>query len=275
MDAVRKALWLVETRLRERLTLDEVAREAGVSPFHLTRAFAAVTGHPLMRYARARRLTQAARELADGAGDILSLALNYRYGSHEAFTRAFREHFGLTPEQARDARCLTKIHLTEPVLIDSLPSANLNEVHISDAPALLLTGVSERYTCESSGGIPSQWRRLHPLDTIPNRVGGVAYAVAHNHDDGYFDYLCGVEVSGFSKVRRGFSTLPVPAQTYAMFHQREHVSTIRQTFAAIWSRWLPESRRALEDAAILECYGPEFNPDTGTGGYEVWIPLKR
>ena len=54
-----------------------------------------------MRYARARRLTEAARVLAKGAPDILNVALEADYGSHEAFTRAFRDHFGMTPEAVR------------------------------------------------------------------------------------------------------------------------------------------------------------------------------
>ena len=41
MDPVQKALWFVESHLRDPLTLDEVAGHSGVSPYHLTRAFAA------------------------------------------------------------------------------------------------------------------------------------------------------------------------------------------------------------------------------------------
>ncbi len=74
---------------------------AGVSRFHMVRAFAAATGLSVMRYVRARRLSEAARALADGAPDILALALEADYGSHEAFTRAFRDHFGVTPEAVR------------------------------------------------------------------------------------------------------------------------------------------------------------------------------
>jgi AraC family transcriptional regulator len=49
----------------------------------------------------ARGAWEAARQLCNGAPDILTIALNAGYGSHEAFTRAFRDQFGLTPEQAR------------------------------------------------------------------------------------------------------------------------------------------------------------------------------
>src|ERR1700742_1751890 len=101
MNPAQKALWFIESHLAEPLTLDEIAEVAGISRFHLVRAFAAVTGLPVMRYVRARRLTEAARALAGGAPDILTVALEAGYGSHEGFTRAVRDHFGGAPERGR------------------------------------------------------------------------------------------------------------------------------------------------------------------------------
>src|SRR4051812_50018530 len=80
----------------------------------MVRAFAAATGFSVMRYARARRLSNAARALGAGAPDILSLALDADYSSHEAFTRAFRDHFGVTPEAVRAATCPDPPQLPEP-----------------------------------------------------------------------------------------------------------------------------------------------------------------
>src|SRR5215475_11577172 len=117
MNPAQKALWYIESHLAGRLTLDEISEVAGVSRFHLVRAFAAATGFPVMRYVRARRLTEAARALAGGAPDILSLALEADYGSHEAFTRAFRDHFGATPEAVRAATCVKRLKLQEPILM--------------------------------------------------------------------------------------------------------------------------------------------------------------
>src|SRR5690606_28886374 len=99
MNPVGKALWYIERHFAEDLSLEEVANFADVSRYHLTRAFGVATGHSIMRYVRGRRLTEAARSLASGAPDILAVALEAGYGSHEAFTRAFHDQFGRTPEQ--------------------------------------------------------------------------------------------------------------------------------------------------------------------------------
>jgi NAD(P)-dependent dehydrogenase (short-subunit alcohol dehydrogenase family) len=82
-------LWFIDNHFASTITLEDVAAVAGVSPCYLTRAFCDATGLSLMRYVRGRRLSEAARSLAGGAKDILSVALDAGYGSHEAFTRAF------------------------------------------------------------------------------------------------------------------------------------------------------------------------------------------
>src|SRR4030088_213575 len=126
MNPAQKALWFIESHLADALTLDEIAGVSGISRFHMVRAFAAATGFSVMRYVRARRLSEAARALANGAPDILSLALDADYGSHEAFTRAFRDHFGVTPEAVRAAACLDHLELQEPIVMDSTAIDHLN-----------------------------------------------------------------------------------------------------------------------------------------------------
>src|SRR5712671_2886810 len=154
MNPAQKALWYIESHLATVLTLDEISSIAGVSRFHLVRAFAAATGFSVMRYVRTRRLTEAARALAAGAPDILALALDADYGSHEAFTRAFRDHFGVTPETVRAATCLDHLKLQEPILMDSTLTDKLQAPRFQTSKPLLVAGLGERYSCESSAAIP-------------------------------------------------------------------------------------------------------------------------
>ena len=101
MSPVEKALWYVEGHLRQEISLADIAANTGVSRHHLLRAFGGATGLSVMRYVRGRRLSEAAHRLADGASDILGVAVDTGYNSHEAFTRAFGEQFGVTPAEVR------------------------------------------------------------------------------------------------------------------------------------------------------------------------------
>jgi len=277
MDPVGRALWFIESHFASEITLDEIAGAGGVSRFYMTRAFGTVTGHSVMRYVRGRRLTEAARSLADGAADILSVALEAGYGSHEAFTRAFRDQFGVTPEAVRAQRRLDNLLLLEPLKMDETLATNLEPPRFETGKPLLIAGLGERYTCESSKAIPAQWQRFGPhIGNISGQVGDTAYGVCCNtDDDGNFDYICGVEVSSFSELPADFARVRIPEQRYAVFSHRDHISTIRRTVNAIWSKWLPESGLEVADAPNFERYTDSFDPRSGNGGLEIWIPVKK
>ena len=277
MHPVQKAIWFVEGHLADDIVLDDIAEVAGLSRFHLVRAFGAATGRSVMRYVRARRLSEAARGLADGAPDILAVALEAGYGSHEAFTRAFREQFGATPEQVRGRACVKHLPLVEPIRMDGSLLERLAPPRIVQGPTLLLAGMSAHYNHESSAGIPSQWQRFAPwIGHIPGQTGpAVTYGVICNADDnGDFDYLSGVEVSDFSGAPEELSRLRLAAQRYAVFANGGHVTQIKATCHAAWNEWLPASGEAPADAPFLEFYPESFDPLTGAGGFEVWLPLR-
>jgi AraC family transcriptional regulator len=277
MNPAQKALWFIESHLAGELTLDEIAGVGGISRFHMVRAFGAATGLSVMRYVRARRLTEAARALAGGAPDILQLALEADYGSHEAFTRAFRDHFGVTPEAVRSIARLDHIKLQEPILMDSTLTDHLQPPRFATGKPLLVAGLSDRYSTENGAGIPGQWQRFHQsVANIPGRIGPVAYGVCCNGDDaGNFDYIAGVEVSDFSDLPREFAKVRIPEQRYAVFTHGDHISTIRRTVNTIWNHWLPASGLKAADAPCFERYDENFDPLTGNGGLEIWVPVRE
>jgi AraC family transcriptional regulator len=276
MDPVGKALWFIESHFAGEMTLEAIAAVSGVSRYHLSRAFGAATEHSVMRYVRGRRLSEAAKTLANGAADILTVALDAGYGSHEAFTRAFRDQFGVTPETVRAQRRLDTLELVEPIKMNETPVANLEPPRFETGKPLLIAGLGARYNCETSAGIPAQWQRFVPhIGHIPGQVGGVAYGVRCNSDDaGNMDYICGVEVANFSEVPPEMGRVRIAAQKYAVFAHRDHVSTIRRTWSTIWNTWLPNSGHEVADAPDFERYGESFDPQRGTGGLEILIPLK-
>ena len=268
-DPVSKTLWFIESHLGADLSLDLIEANAGMSRFALTRAFATVSGLPIMQYARGRRLTEAARKLASGAPDILAVAIEAGYGSHEAFTRAFRDQFGATPEAVRDGKSLDGLVLVEAVRPEYIESLPLEEPRIERGRRLLLAGLTER----DYKRIPVLWQRFGPyVGAVAAQVGNVAYGVcANGDDDGNFTYLAGVEVATFDGVPHEFTTLRLPELRYAVFVHRDHISTIRATFDAIWRQWQPQ--HDVVDAPFFERYGEEFDAHTGMGPVEIWIPI--
>jgi AraC family transcriptional regulator len=99
--------WLTRTResldaaFAVRVTLGELAAEAGVHPVHLAATFRAVFGQSVGDYVRTRRIQEARSALLDRSRSISQIALDLGFSSQSHFTRVFREHAGTTPLEYR------------------------------------------------------------------------------------------------------------------------------------------------------------------------------
>jgi AraC family transcriptional regulator len=100
VDAARAVL---AARYAERLSLDGLAREVHMSPFHLAHRFRAHTGTGLHAYRTHLRLREALRRIADPETSLTDLALDLGFASHSHFTDTFRRTFGRPPSAVRSA----------------------------------------------------------------------------------------------------------------------------------------------------------------------------
>ena len=277
MAVADRALWIIERNLGRSLSLEEIAAACGVSRSHLAYAFGTSTGLPVMKYLRGRRLSEAARALVRGAPDILTVALDTGYSSHEAFTRAFKEQFATTPEAIRDRGSLEGVTLVEPLAWDAADATVVGTPHIEKNHALTIVGLSEPCSFDSVVKIPGLWQRFMSqyYAAIPAKADdipvGVSYAAG---DEGGFQYVCGVVVTRVNGKPKELVTLELPARPYAVFEHREHISRLTQTYRKIWNDALPAVGRVVADAPILERFNQRFDTRTGEGGVQLWIPLE-
>lgn len=276
MTLIGKALWLIETNLAEPVTLNGFADQLAVTPYHLARAFAEATGQPLMRYVWRRRLTLAAQALAYGHASILTIALDAGYASPEAFTRAFRAEFGLTPSALRRAGALETLTLTPPQQPRTAMPNLLTAPKIDLMPARRFAGPQRRYDMQSRAEIPAQWAAYNAEATrVPGASPGDYYGIVHNFSEeaGTFDYICGQEVPANAPLPTGFSATTIEGP-YARFATKGHISTMNAVWSEIYNSWLTRPEYRPRKGASVEYYPPEFNGMTGDGGFEVWLPIE-
>jgi AraC family transcriptional regulator len=143
---------------------------------------------------------------------------------------------------------------------------------------MVIAGLRGHFTPPSWAGIPAQWQRLVSFMDTPAKIGAANYGLCFQMPDGV-DYLSGFEVNGANGLPAEFTRVSIPAQHYAVFAHREHVSKLRDTLDAIWHKWLPVSGRQIAradaaDPSFFERYGEKFDPQTGMGDIEVWVPVK-
>jgi AraC family transcriptional regulator len=168
----------------------------------------------------------------------------------------------------------------EPV---TMHARTLPEPTFTNGRPLLLAGRREDYTLARRSAIHEQWRRFGErwFGRVPGGVSREAYGVSWPPaaDGPDFAYLCGVEVSDFSLVPPDLDRLTIPAFRQARFVHAGPVTELSATVEAVME-WLPGSGLAIDAGArpeiptLVEWYGPSFDPATGRGDMEVWVPVR-
>jgi AraC family transcriptional regulator len=144
---------------------------------------------------------------------------------------------------------------------------------------MLFAGIRKYFRFDERAGIASLWHAFGPhvgaiTNTIPGAAFGLCLGPADPGDENGFDYAPAVQVSSLADLPEGLSGIRTAAREWAVFHHAGHVSTLGATCAAAGA-WLATSGRAPQQGPMqmIERYGPEFDPHTGNGGCEVWLPL--
>ncbi|WP_157801233.1 AraC family transcriptional regulator [Sphingobium sp. LB126] len=92
----------VEANLAERISLDDLAKLAGLSRSHFSRTFTATTGVGPHQFVRQRQLARARSLLAEQRDlPIDTIAKAVGFGSANVFRRAFQQAYGASPQVYR------------------------------------------------------------------------------------------------------------------------------------------------------------------------------
>ena len=98
-----RVLRLIRARLDQTLTIDDLAREAGMSQSHFSRVFKETVGSTPMQYVLAYRIEQAIKMMEDAARPLGRIALDCGFADQAHFTRSFKQVTGQTPRAYRVA----------------------------------------------------------------------------------------------------------------------------------------------------------------------------
>lgn len=102
--SLQRAIEYMENHLLDDITINDIAKQAHLSPYHFQRTFVILTDITVGEYLRRRRLTKAAQELCNSNSRIIDLAYKYGYKTPESFAKAFHKQHGITPSEASTKR---------------------------------------------------------------------------------------------------------------------------------------------------------------------------
>jgi AraC family transcriptional regulator len=271
----------MENHLLEDITVDDIAKQANVSPFHFQRTFAILTDISIGEYLRRRRLTLAAEELCRSNSKVIDIAYKYGYDTPEAFTKAFRKLHGVTPSEARNNvgklksynRLVIQVHLkgVEPM-----------QYRIVEKESFQVVGIRREFSLvdeENLVGIPKLWGKVNADGTV-NRLaslndgeieGILGVCVAHGNAKS-MDYW--VATATKKEIPNEFEILEIPASKWAVFEVHGAMPhAMPKVWKQIFTEWFPSSGYELADTPELEVYlgGDPYSPDYYS---EIWIPVR-
>ena len=269
-----KALDYLEENLDGEISLEELGRLAGCSPYHFQRMFSYLAGVPLKEYIRRRRMTRAAADLR--AGDkVLDVALRYGYDSPTAFNRAFQAVHGLPPSQAKRPGARLKSH---PPLRFAITVQGVEEMEyrIEKRGPFRVVGVSaplNKDMGENFRLVPELWGRAAADGTIPRLAG-----LMDGEPRGLLGVCDGVDSARYyiaaasnAPAGEGLEEYTVPAFTWAVFPGTgDGPAAIQALERRVVAEWLPTSGYEYAEGPDVEVY---LDPECTR--FEVWIPVVK
>ena len=283
IEGLNRALDHLEDRLAEEVDVEELARIALTSSYHLRRVFSTLAGMSLSTYVRRRRMTLAAAQVVAGDVPLLEIAVRHGYGSTEAFGRAFRAVHGVSPREAAsgEARLTTQPRLTFRLTVEG---GHPMRHRIVEKDAFTVAGRHVRVPLQYEGVNPhiaafvaalpeDVHERIESLsDQDPAGILAVTYTRDPAREEGsHVDYYHAAATSG--PVPDDLDALPVDATTWAVFEvSGPFPEALQRLWADTAAVWFPSNPyRAVDGPELLRM---DLSDDQTTATCELWIPVE-
>ncbi len=295
---IQKVLIYIEDKLKEKMTIEELAGISYFSRFHFHRIFHAVVGDPVMEYIRKRRLARAAVDIIASNRRITDIALDYQFNTHDAFTRAFKRLYGISPDEYRKNRTqltlFEKIDLMAQKELNKYRESNFIKHRIDIKSDFMVVGQEifvsrqEFYDMVENPGSTANHKSETLAEqffndikkTVPNKIDS-NFDICYNYDckDGYMSMSC-IEVSSLENIPKGTVGKVIPKKMYVVFSKEFPVTPDIITAKDLEDKickyafgvWFPYSEYEPSDAYSFEVYDSS-RIEEGVTKVEFYIPV--
>lgn len=281
IEGIGDAIDYIEKNITEELTIENIAKQAYVSPFYFQKGFAMLCGYTIGEYIRQRRLTLAGSELIATDGKIIDIALKYCYDSPDSFTKAFSRFHGVTPTAVRKEGAMIKSFATLKIKF-SLEGGFVMDYKIIEKEAFTIIGSSRVFSYEESKAeIPKFWTEHFQAGKGEIICGMYGVCFDENKGKDEFEYLIADHYDPSREIPVGYVTKVIPKHTWAVFACKGPIpNSIQDMNEKIFSEWLPNCKDyTIASGYNIEMYSDvaEYPKGTQDENYysEIWIPLEK
>jgi len=278
----------IQEHLDEDLELEELAGRACLSPYHFHRVFRGMLGEPLATHVRRLRLERAAGRLRQTRRSVIEIALDAGYESHEAFSRAFKMAFGLSPTGFRGANAASEqlparsdVHFNNggPLFDFRAVTHRLFALKTAIETVAPLRVAFVRHTgpydeCGAAWDRLGAWLGKEGYLGPGCRMLGVSYDDPESTPSSKVRYDACVTVDDSFQPAAGIGVQTVGGGDYVRATHFGPYAELKETYGRLMGQWLPRSGRQLRDAPCFEEYvnAPENTPPAELIT-DVYVPL--
>ena len=265
----------IQEHLDEELSLERLARVAHFSPFHFHRIFKALVGEGVYEYVRRLRLQSAAYALQSSHRSVIQIALDAGYGTHEAFTRAFRQQFGVSPTQFRNGQhpSTSKKEIDTMTVLANPPSVTIEQV-----PARRVAFLRHLGPYKEVGPTFDRllnWARSRGLMRSDTVVLSVSYDDPEITPPDKIRCDCCVTVDESFQPEGEIGVQTIEGGEYAVVHHRGPHAQLHDVMRWLFGVWLPGSGREPRHAPLYSICND--NPETTPPEQfriDIYVPLE-
>lgn len=288
IERIQAAIDFIEERLSEDVQPGQVSSAIGFSEYHFHRVFQGMLGESVAAYMRKRRLSEAAKKLRNTPAAILDIALESRFDSQEAFTRAFKKMFGVSPNQYRNRKNESDIATymkkrTSLDMIEHLQTGIGLEPVYKEFAGVHVIGMASGFCEGDHKGIEQLWNvfkgRFHEVgDPKTGPAFGVcmpSHPDVPKKDEQTFVYMAALPAGKGAPVPSGMVACDIPKGRYAVFTHKGSLDTLPHTVNYIWGTWVPKNVDVTKQkgAVDFEYYDGRFHPKTRDGEFDIYVPV--
>lgn len=282
---IESSVRYIDDHLKEPLSVETLASQAGFSPYYYCRLFSLYMGMPVMEYVRHRRLAKGASEICEGRR-ILDVAMDYGFESHNGFSKAFRKVYGFSPNEYRRRAAPHRPITPNPLTGMSVEPSACPQTRIEPREGFYVAGMVIRTSAEVSSIAqqPAVWKNNWLVEQ-ENRMYALArpkqhgeYYVSFPMENGLYRLVTCVKIDNPESVDTGLYIDRVPAGLYGIFTTPPTYDNFAEAVVNIWRYifevWLPNSEYSLDPTGLdyefydERCHGAPYSMD-------ICIPLKK
>lgn len=281
-----KAVMYIENNLHENITVNDVAKETGYSYYHLTRLFKSMFGESVGSYIKKRRLVSSTKELLYSDKKVIDIAIGSGFESSEAFSRAFKSIYKVSPIEYRKNRIDVFVGKKKKLELDFMRHLVGNitiKPVIKEIEKIKVIGIKDKVILENNS-LPDLWekfRKVHHIvpNTLPSkRVFGICEAISEIHlvsESMEFNEIIGLEVNSYDVIPNSFVSKTIKEGKYAIFTHTGSLDNLDKTYEYIWGTWFLSSKEELDIRDDFEVYDERFlGPSNVNSRIDIYIPIK-